>query len=261
MDILEILQAKIGFSGTEIKIADYVLEHCRQVSGMSANTLARETFCSATSVIRMCRKMGFSGYREFQIALAARLSKRDDSGERTNGYEFALRVADAEAVAEMFSETMAKAVERCRNRVLSESFLRASVWMSQARRLYVYGSDSFYALALCHTMSKFGIASTVPDLSHEEPYRDKKSLEGDVALFMACSDCGFQEKMSLFRKRGCKVISVSAESACPNADISIRFPKVETGCPRMEAAYAQTVFLYITICMNYMVKAVKCAEL
>ena len=260
MDILEILQAKADFSGTEIKIADYVLEHCRQVSGISANALARETFCSATSVIRMCRKMGFSGYREFQIALAARLSKQEGKGKRTNGYNFTLRVADAEAVAEMFSETMAKAVDSCLKRVSPESFLRASVWMSQARRLYVYGSDSFSALAFCHTMSKFGIASAVPGLSHEEPYRDKKSLEGDVALFIAYSDCGFREEMSLLRKRGCRVISVSPESDCPNADISIRIPKIETGCPHIETAYAQAAFLYITTCMNYMTEAVKRAE-
>ena len=261
VDILEILQAKIGFSGTEIKIADYVLEHCRQVSGISANALARETFCSATSVIRMCRKMGFSGYREFQIALAARLSKQEGEGKSAHEYDFVSRIANAETMIQALSEAMTNAVESCLKRIPPESFLRASVWMSQAHRLYVYGADYLSAFAFCHTMSKFGIASTVPDLSHEEPYRDKKSLEGDVALFMACSDCGLQEKMSLFRKRGCKVISVSAESACPNADISIRFPKVETGCPRMEAAYAQTAFLYITICMNYMAEAVKCAEL
>ena len=261
MDILEILQAKIGFSGTESKIADYVLEHCRQAVGISANALARETFCSATSVIRMCRKMGFSGYREFQIALAARLSKQEGEGKGAHEYDFVSHIANAETMIKALSEAMTNAVESCLKRISPESFLRASVWMSQAHRLYVYGADYLSAFAFCHTMSKFGIASTVPDLSHEEPYRDKKSLEGDVALFMACSDCGLQEKMSLFRKRGCKVISVSAESACPNADISIRFPKVETGCPRMEAAYAQTAFLYITICMNYMTEAVKCAEL
>ena len=260
MDILEILQAKIGFTGTEIKIADYVLEHCRQVSGISANALARETFCSATSVIRMCRKMGFSGYREFQIGLAARLSEREDSEKRTNGYDFALRVADAEAMMTMFSGTMAKAVDSCLKRVSPESFLLASVWMSRARRLYVYGADSFYALAFCHTMSGFGIASTVPSLSHERPYRDRKSLEGDVALFIAYSDCGLQEEMSLLRKCGCRVISVSPESACPNADISICIPKIETGCPCVETAYAQAAFLYITTCVNYMTEAAKRAE-
>ena len=260
MDILEILQAKISFSGTEIKIADYVLEHCCQVSNISANALARETFCSATSVIRMCRKMGFSGYREFQIALAARLSKRNDSGKCMNGYDFALRVADAEAVAEMFSKTMAKAVDGCLKRVSPESFLRASVWISQARRLYVYGSDCLNASVFCHTLSRMGIVSTVPSLFHEKPYRDKKSLAGDVALFIAYSDCGLQEEMSLLRKCGCRVISVSEENAFPDADISICFPECETNSPYAETTYAQTAFLYITTCMSYMTDAIKRAE-
>ena len=204
--------------------------------------------------------MGFSGYREFQIALAARLSKRDDSGKRTSGYDFTLRATDAEAVTEMFSKTMAKAVDCCLKRVSPESFLRASVWMSQARRLYVYGSDSFYALAFCHTMSKFGIASTVPSLSHEKPYRDKKSLEGDVALFIAYPDCGLREEMSLLRKRGCRVISVSVDNTSPDADISICFPECETGYPCAEVAYVKTAFLYATICLNYMTEVIKRAE-
>lgn len=260
MDILEILQAKIGFTGTEIRIADYALAYGRQVSGISANALARETSCSATSVIRMCRKMGFSGYREFQIALAACLSKQEGNGKRTHEDDFALRVADAEAMAKIFSETMAKAIDDCLKRVSPESFLRASVWMSQARRLYVYGLDSFYALAFSHTMSKFGIVSAVPSLSHEKPYRDKMSLAGDVALFIAYSDCGLREEMSFLRERGCRVISVSAENAFPDADISICFPECETGCPCAEAAYAQTAFLYITTCMNYMTEAINRAE-
>ena len=261
MDILEILQVKTGFTDTEIKIADYVLEHCCQVSGMSANALARETFSSTASVIRMCRKMGFSGYREFQIAFVARLSKQKHGGKRASGYDFASHIADAKAMMKMFSEAMATAVDSCLKRVPPESFLHASVWMSQARRLYVYGSDCFNALAFCHTMSEIGIACTFPDLFCGKPYRGKKSLEGDVALFIAYENGGLQEEMSLFRKRGCRVISVSAEGACPNADISICFPKVETDCPCAETAYAQTAFLYITICMNYMTESAKRAEL
>ena len=260
MDILEILQAKIGFTGTEIKITDYALEHCRQVSGISANALARETFCSATSVIRMCRKMGLSGYREFQIALAARLSKWESNGKPAHGYDFASHVADAETVMKMFSKTMAKAVDSCLKRVSPESFLRASVWMSQARRLYVYASDCLNASAFCHTMSKMGVVSTVPALFHEKPYWDKKSLAGDVALFIAYSDCGFREEMSLLRERGCRVISVSGENVSPHADISICFPECETNCPCAEATYAQTAFLYITTCMSYMTDAIKRAE-
>ena len=260
MDILEILQVKTGFTGTEVKIADYVLEHCYQVSGVSANALAKETFSSTASVIRMCRKMGFSGYREFQIALAARLSKQENGGKPTPEYDFARRVADAQAMMRMFSETMATAVDSCLKRVSPESFLRASVWMSQARRLYVYGFDCFHALAFCHAMSGIGIACTVPDLFCGKPYRDKKSLEGDVALFITYADCEAQEEMTLFRKRGGRVIAVSPEGDCPNADISIRFPKAETDCPRLEAAYAQAAFLYITTCMNYMAEVTKRAE-
>ena len=257
MDVLEMLEAKLGFTDTEIKIADYVLGHLYQSGGVSANALAKETFSSTASVIRMCRKMNFSGYREFQIALAARLSERESGANRAEGYDSAARAANPEAVMKRFSEAIATAAEGCFRSVSPESFLRAAVWMSRANRLYVYGADCFNALAFCHAMSALGIVSTVPDLLHEKPYRERRSLEGDAALFVTYSDCGFRKEMSLFRKRGCRVIAVSSGGAFPDADISLCFPKAETDCPQAQAAYAQAAFLYIASCINYMAGVVK----
>ena len=252
MDILEALQAKDGFTNTEIKIADYVLGHCRQISGMSANALAKATFSSNASVIRMCRKMGLSGYREFQIALAARLS-RDSVPQETA----------PTSVMKAFGDVIISAVDDCLNRVSQESLLRASDCMSRANRLYVYGAGAFNALALCQMMSGLGIVATVPGLLNENPCKSGKALEGDVALFIAHSGDAaraFNKDMASLRKRGCRVIAVTTESACSDADIIIRFPKAETACPYAETAYLQTAFLYIATCMTYMISAEKDAQ-
>ena len=252
MDILEMLYSKEGFTGTEIKIADYVLEHSRQVSGMSANVLAKETFSSSASVIRMCRKMGFSGYREFQITLAARLSKRETDGKRADGYDFLSTDTVPGDVMKLLGRTVTDAVSNCLSHVSRESLCRASVWMSRANRLFIYGADYLGALAFCQMMSGLGIASTVPDLFSEGPAEKGKGLDGDVALFTGYSGDALpvlKKKMLFLRKRGCRVIVVSTESACPDADLFIGFPGNETNLPYAEMTYLQTAFLYIMSCM------------
>ena len=256
MDILEMLQAKSGFTSTEMKIAEYVLGHCHQVSGMSANALAKETFSSNASVIRMCRKMGLSGYREFQIALAVRLSKSDKRNSVS-------RETAPTAVMKLFGETIIKAVENCLERVSRESLVRASALMSRANRLHIYGVGACNALAFSQMMSDLGIAATVPNAWKESPGGKETGLERDVAVFIAHSGDeirGFAKEMASLRKRGCQVIAISTESACSEADIVIRFPQAEINCPYAETAYLQAAFLYITTCMNYMIGAAKDAQ-
>lgn len=253
MDILEALQAKAGFTNTEAKIADYVLGHWRQASGMSANALAKETFSSNASVIRMCRKMGLSGYREFQIALAVRLS---ESAKR----DCVSPDAPPSAVMRMLGDAIAGAVENCLKRVPQESLIRASALMSRANRLHIYSAGACNALAFSQMMSGLGIACTVPNAWSGPPGGKGTDLKGDVALFIACSEDeirGFQKEMASLRKRGCQAIAISPESARSEADIVVPFPPSETNCPYAETAYLQTAFLYIATCLNYMTGAAK----
>ena len=256
MDILERLRAKVGFTSTEIKIADYVLGHYHQVRGLSANALAKETFSSNASVIRMCRKIGLSGYREFQIALSAYLSSQyqQNDGKRMRRY------AAQNAVMELIFNAITEAADNCRSYVSQESLALVSDWISQANRLYLYSAVCFNALALCHMMSGFGVAVSAPDLFNETPYKERENLKGDVALFIAYAGGAAQEaqkKMSSLRKRGCRVIAISSESACPDADIFIRLPQGETRCLYAERAYLQTALLYVSACINCMTGAAK----
>ena len=264
MDILEMLHSKAGFTGTEIKIADYILEHSRQVSGMSANALAKSTFSSNASVIRMCRKMGLSGYREFQITLAARLSKQEAAGTHPNGYDAIFNDAAPEDVMNLLAGAVTAAAHNCLNSVSKESLFRAAVWMSRAKRLFVCGADCLNALALCQMMSRLGIASTVLDFPKEAPDGKQSDLEGSVALFTVCSGDALhaqKKDMVSLRKRGCRVIVLSTESACPEADMILSVPKVETIPLYAEAAYLQTAFLYLAACIYSLTGITKGVEI
>ena len=258
MELLETLRAKVGFTSTEMKIADYVLEHRYQAVDMSANALARETFSSTASVIRMCRKIGLSGYRKFQVELAAGLSKGEERERRGDGP--ALDDMDPENVMQRFSDTIVQAAESCYKRISWESLSRAAVWIARVNRLYIYGADCFNALALCRMMSEFGISAVIPEGLSENMSGYEDVSEGAVALFVAYSGDalqGLRKKMASLRKRGCRVIALSTESVCPDADIVISFPEPETDCLRVKTAYLQAAFLYITTCMNDFIAAAR----
>ena len=54
------------FTRMEQNIADYVLEHGKDVLEMSISTLARECKVVESTIFRFCRTLGVSGYRDFR---------------------------------------------------------------------------------------------------------------------------------------------------------------------------------------------------
>ena len=58
-------------------MADYILEHLRQVPSMSAGELADAPYTSKATVVRLCQKLGLTGYQEFKIRLVEEMSQKD----------------------------------------------------------------------------------------------------------------------------------------------------------------------------------------
>ncbi len=66
-------------SGAENLAVRFILEHPTESATYSIYKLAESSFTSASTIVRLCKKMGFSGYREFQKSLIAELSIREES--------------------------------------------------------------------------------------------------------------------------------------------------------------------------------------
>lgn len=58
----------------EVKIVEYIEKNDQEVMRYSITELALKCDSSETSIVRLCKKMGFKGYQEFKIALAQNAS-------------------------------------------------------------------------------------------------------------------------------------------------------------------------------------------
>lgn len=59
----------------EQSIIDFVLENPERASHLSINDMAAELEISTATISRFCKKVGFSGFQEFKIAVVANLSQ------------------------------------------------------------------------------------------------------------------------------------------------------------------------------------------
>lgn len=81
-DIFAAISRRYGtFTRMEQSIADYVLEHGKDVLSMSISALAQECNVVDSTVFRFCRTLGVSGYRDFRTALAVSICAREQTIE------------------------------------------------------------------------------------------------------------------------------------------------------------------------------------
>ena len=69
--IIERLHDTLGLSKAEAEVARWILAHGNEVRNLSVDGLARAAGVSAATIVRFCKKLGTSGYREFRMAFAA----------------------------------------------------------------------------------------------------------------------------------------------------------------------------------------------
>lgn len=65
-------------SGTEKGIIAYLLEHPEQVVEMNIRDLAKKCYASTSTISRLCHKIGFEHYKDFQKSLVYENALRKD---------------------------------------------------------------------------------------------------------------------------------------------------------------------------------------
>ncbi len=65
-----------SLSNNELNVLKYVYEHSDEVLDMSIQTLAAQTSYSSATILRFCKKLGYSGFAEFKYASVPRKEKK-----------------------------------------------------------------------------------------------------------------------------------------------------------------------------------------
>ena len=79
--LLRLREARDSLSATERSIADYLLAHPEEAMELSIHEMAERTFSSPSTMIRMCHRIGFDGYKEFRRAVTYEMAVRKQSEE------------------------------------------------------------------------------------------------------------------------------------------------------------------------------------
>ncbi|OUQ39777.1 MurR/RpiR family transcriptional regulator [Faecalibacterium sp. An122] len=81
--LLRLREASPSLSAAEQQIARYITENPEEATLLTVRELAQRTFTSPSSVVRVCRSVGFDGYKELRHALVGELAALGDKGRHS----------------------------------------------------------------------------------------------------------------------------------------------------------------------------------
>lgn len=99
-----------GFAPSEKKVAKYIAENLDNVLGLSVEELSNRSGASKAAVIRFCKTIGFKGYRDLSIQLAAELALYQNDGSNEEYTDINVG-DDVETILRNVSHHNVKAIE------------------------------------------------------------------------------------------------------------------------------------------------------
>jgi DNA-binding MurR/RpiR family transcriptional regulator len=200
-------------------VANLIVNAPADVISLGIEALARRAGVSTATVLRLCRSLGFGGYKEFKIALAVEMGRApavvfEDVRAGDTPMQIARKVfrADMQAI----SQTLGLLNERALNRAVTV--------LNSARRIEVYGVGSSAPIAMdaYYRFLRIGLRVVVVTDSHVQAVSAALLESGDVALVISHTGRtkATLETARLARERGAIVIALTSFLQSPIGDVA-----------------------------------------
>ena len=136
--LLRLREIAKTLSDTEQEIASHILANPQVVVDMSIHDLAKYTFSSASTIVRLCHHTGYSGYRDFRKAVAYELALREQN-KRTEQKD----IARSDTLEELIDKITYKniiSLEETKELMDADVLRRCVDMLHKARVVYLFVS-------------------------------------------------------------------------------------------------------------------------
>lgn len=143
--LLRLQENMTTLSPTEKEVAARILEKPELVSELCIHDLARETFSSSSTIVRLCGHIGFSGYRDFRRAVTAELAVKAQTK-----IDEQRAIANSDSLEEIIEKVTYRnivALEDTKALMDPEVIGRCAEMIRKARVIYLFGIGASFCTA------------------------------------------------------------------------------------------------------------------
>lgn len=145
MNLMETVKQSLNtMTRSEREVAGYYFGHVHDFAFFTLDKIAAAVGTSTTSVLRFCRRLGFSGYKDFQQAVQGQLHRQPDLLDKFQ------RTQTASAGDALLSDTLRQdlaCIENTFRELPYDRICDAVERIARAKRVFTFGMKESFALA------------------------------------------------------------------------------------------------------------------
>lgn len=220
---LLLLRESVGsLSDTERDIAQFLLADPEAAVDMSIHELAKRTFSSSSSVVRLCHHLGFEGFKEFRKALTYELAVREQS--RVDEQKELKRSDRLEDIIEKITYKNIMSLEDTKN-LIDVQTLQECLWLiRRARCVYLFGLGASLIAAkdLYLKLLRLNKLCVINDDWHSQLLQAKNASEKDLGIVISYSGNTYEviECMKTLKENKTPIIAITRCVATPVSELA-----------------------------------------
>lgn len=217
--VLRIENSMQNLSKSEKVVANYIVDNPEQVIYLSVAALADNCGVSDPTVVRMCQKLGFSGYQSLKLAMAAAVvSPTQAVHEAVNASD------DMQAVTEKVFQSAVYALQFTKETLDFKAMESAANTLIGARKIVIFGMGASGPIAadLHHKLLRLGMDTAVYTDAHLQAIAC--SYLGPQDIVFAISHSGSSravvDNAGIAKRHGAKIITLTSSGKSPLSKLS-----------------------------------------
>lgn len=209
-------------TGAERGLIKFILDCPHTVVECNIHQLSEQTFASPATIIRLCRKTGFAGYKEFHKSLLYELAVRKESSMEQKK-EIGLEDSLEEVVNKVTYKNIVS-LEDTRKLIDLEILRKCVSLLDKSRNVGLFGLGSSLLVArdMYLKLLRVNKRCTICDDWHAQLLQARNMEDCDLALIISYS--GLTEEMlscaRTAKERGASLISITRFEDSPLSRIS-----------------------------------------
>jgi DNA-binding MurR/RpiR family transcriptional regulator len=130
----------------ERAVVEYIVKHPKDILEMSINDLAIASYTSASTIVRLCKKLGTRGYADLKFIYASEYPEMMKLAEflKIEPYN---KKSSIDNIIHTLPLVYSKAVDHTRSLLERNTVIRVTNLIKQAKRVEIYGDGANYHLA------------------------------------------------------------------------------------------------------------------
>lgn len=250
--ILKLRNYYPSLTKTEKKIADVVFDKGEEIIYNSITEFAEQCGVSETSIVRLCRKLGLSGYQEFKLILAKDVVMPEENLHETVSADDSLA-----AISRKITEQNIQAINNTMRVISLEELEKAIEAIVNARNIEVYGvgASGYTALDVMYKFKRIGLQVNAFIDPHIQSMSASLLQKNDVVLAISFSGSTRDtvDTVEIAKKSGATVICITNHGKSPIAKLadvvllsSVRETPLQSGALSSKIAHLHIIDLLYT---------------